>query len=65
MNHRERARACPFLKTISARVRVAHSLVQSAEECNALSKDLFFAYDGKDDERIEMLRVLSSRRGGL
>ncbi|MFB9821107.1 hypothetical protein [Arthrobacter ramosus] len=53
------------MKTISARVRVAHSLVQSAEECNALSKDLFFAYDGKDDERIEMLRVLSSRRGGL
>lgn len=55
----------PFLKTISTRVRAAHLLVQSAEEWNALSEDLFLAYDGKDDERTRCSGILSSRRGGL
>jgi SAM-dependent methyltransferase len=45
----------PALETLTCRVRDAHLLVRSADEWDALSEELFRAYDGKDDERIDLL----------
>lgn len=43
------------MKALMAQGRAAHLLVRPAEEWDSISDELYRAYDGKDDELIELL----------